>query len=44
MLKECIFIHNVRIPLRLKTRYHRGRAAGDKVCPSAAVGAIAFEV
>jgi hypothetical protein len=44
MLKERIFIHKVRIPLRLKTRYHKGRAAGGKVCPSASVRAIAFEV
>ncbi len=44
MLKERVFIHNVRIPLRLKTRYHRGPAAGGKVRPSAVVRAIAFEV
>jgi len=43
-LKERVFIHNVRIPLRLKTRYHRGWAAGGKVRLSAAVRAIAFEV
>ena len=25
MLKERVFIHTGRIPLRLKTRYHRGQ-------------------